>query len=258
MCSAGHGPPHGSRLAPYVMSSRVGQAWHKAQVGSQWRMCSLRGEEVLKPEGLSLALSPWAYYHLLPFPSPAGLSFIPRPGCPNRPDDWAFPVFQTHHATLQHSLWRIHCLSEKDGMVLLAEVIPHKAKKNNSFLGHKHPWKTILKYKLSIKYCTLLSIGCIWDLQPWCNAYCHQRNTANGVHLKRHLTSIKINQNGMKYRGMRQPVGLCKFASFFQGLKKGFELSDWLNYESTCKNMFSFLLLYTGANWLNGKYHVNN
>lgn len=73
-----------------------------------------------------------------------------------------------------------------------------QSEKNNSFLGHKHPWKTILKYKLSIKYCTLLSIGCIWDLQPWCNAYCHQRNTANGVHLKRHLTSIKINQNGMK------------------------------------------------------------
>lgn len=111
------------------MSSRVGQAWHKAQVGSQWRMCSLRGEEVLKPEGLSLALSPWARYHLLPFPSPAGLSFIPRPGCPNRPDDWAFPVLQTYHATLQHGLWRIHCWSERDGMVLLAEVIPHKAKK---------------------------------------------------------------------------------------------------------------------------------
>lgn len=100
LCNAGHSPPHGSRLAPYVMSSRVGQAWHKAQVDSQWRMCALRGVEVLKPEGLSLALSPWARYHLLPFPSPAGLSFIPRPGCPNRPDDWAFPVFQTHHATV--------------------------------------------------------------------------------------------------------------------------------------------------------------
>lgn len=135
LCYTGHGPLHGSRLAPYVMSSRAGQAWHKAQVGSQWRMCSLRGEEVLKPEGLSLALSPWARYHLLPFPSPAGLSFIPRPGCPNRLDDWAFPVLQTHHATLQHGLWRIHCLSEGDGMVLLAEIIARIVKK-----GFKQSW----------------------------------------------------------------------------------------------------------------------
>lgn len=196
MCYAGHSPPHGSRLAPYVMSSRVGQAWHKAQVGSQWRMCSLRGEEVLKPEGLSLALSPCARYHLLPFPSPAGLSFIPRPGCPNRPDDWAFPVLQTHHATPQHGLWRIHCLSERDGMVLLTDVVPHKVKKN-SFLD--------LKCKQSFKHCTLLCIKCIWSSQ----LQRHQRNTANWVHLKK-ARSIRINQNGMKYKSLKQPLGLSQ------------------------------------------------